>query len=229
MSTGKVTYIRPLSLGEGTNAAFTLAEVLITLGIIGVVAALTIPALTANYQKMRTESYLKKFYANMNNALRMAAVEYGDPQNWIPERGEYSYNQNLDFLQTYILPYIKYTKYFECNDQNRVCVALTDGTLFSLRIDYNGGDIGYFINGKFFSTSISDVRTRFFFQINKDNTTSNNPSQPTFIEPYIYHWNGTQEDLKNNSEFGCVKGMRKAFCAKLIQLNGWKIPDDYPW
>ena len=30
---------------------FTLAEVLITLGIIGIVAALTIPALIGNYQK----------------------------------------------------------------------------------------------------------------------------------------------------------------------------------
>lgn len=32
--------------------AFTLAEVLITLGIIGIVAAITIPNLIANYQKM---------------------------------------------------------------------------------------------------------------------------------------------------------------------------------
>lgn len=32
------------------KAAFTLAEVLITLGIIGVVAALTLPSLVANYK-----------------------------------------------------------------------------------------------------------------------------------------------------------------------------------
>ena len=31
--------------------AFTLAEVLITLGIIGIVAALTMPTLIGNYQK----------------------------------------------------------------------------------------------------------------------------------------------------------------------------------
>lgn len=35
---------------------FTLAEVLITLGIIGVVAAVTIPALVTTYQKRATES-----------------------------------------------------------------------------------------------------------------------------------------------------------------------------
>ena len=39
------------------NKAFTLAEVLITIGIIGVVAAMTIPTLLANYKakKMRTQ------------------------------------------------------------------------------------------------------------------------------------------------------------------------------
>lgn len=33
------------------NYAFTLAEILVTLGIIGVVAALTMPALIANHKK----------------------------------------------------------------------------------------------------------------------------------------------------------------------------------
>lgn len=40
--------------------AFTLAEVLITLGIIGVVAALTIPTLVNNYRKKQFETGLKK-------------------------------------------------------------------------------------------------------------------------------------------------------------------------
>ena len=34
------------------NSAFTLAEVLITLGIIGVVAAMTIPTLISKYQSI---------------------------------------------------------------------------------------------------------------------------------------------------------------------------------
>jgi prepilin-type N-terminal cleavage/methylation domain-containing protein len=40
--------------------AFTLAEVLITLAIIGVVAALTIPTVVRNYQKTQTVTQLKK-------------------------------------------------------------------------------------------------------------------------------------------------------------------------
>ena len=42
------------------KAAFTLAEVLVTLGIIGVVAALTIPALIADYKKIVYVNQLKK-------------------------------------------------------------------------------------------------------------------------------------------------------------------------
>ena len=40
--------------------AFTMAEVLITLGIIGVVVAITLPTLTHNYQNKIIESQLKK-------------------------------------------------------------------------------------------------------------------------------------------------------------------------
>ena len=43
-------------------AAFTLAEVLITLGIIGVVAALTLPSLIENHKKQVIVSRLNKVY-----------------------------------------------------------------------------------------------------------------------------------------------------------------------
>ena len=49
--------------------AFTLAEVLITLGIIGVVAALTLPALIENYQKKVAAVRLEKFYTIMSQAV----------------------------------------------------------------------------------------------------------------------------------------------------------------
>jgi len=57
--------------------AFTLAEVLITLGIIGVVAALTMPALIANYKEQQTIAKLKKVYSTFDNALHMAINEQG--------------------------------------------------------------------------------------------------------------------------------------------------------
>ena len=54
------------------KAAFTLAEVLITLGIIGVVAAMTIPTLINNYQKKQWVSGLQKGYSTISNAIKLA-------------------------------------------------------------------------------------------------------------------------------------------------------------
>ena len=61
--------------------AFTLAEVLITLGIIGVVAALTIPTLIANTKSQHFRAAFKKSISTLNQASRMAQarndVNYG--------------------------------------------------------------------------------------------------------------------------------------------------------
>ena len=59
------------------NAAFTLAEVLITLGIIGVVAAMTIPTLIANYQEKSLNTQFKKAYALINQGLLNVQSQYG--------------------------------------------------------------------------------------------------------------------------------------------------------
>lgn len=64
------------------KSAFTLAEVLITLGIIGVVAAMTLPSLIGNYQKTQTVNQLKKIYSELNQAIRMAESEYGTMDSW---------------------------------------------------------------------------------------------------------------------------------------------------
>ena len=52
--------------------AFTLAEMLITLGIIGVVAAMTIPALMAHFQQEQTVTRLKKALSVINQAYRLS-------------------------------------------------------------------------------------------------------------------------------------------------------------
>ena len=59
-------------------AAFTLAEVLITLGIIGVVAAMTLPTLINNAQNKQLEVAFKKSYSALSQiAQRVALEDYG--------------------------------------------------------------------------------------------------------------------------------------------------------
>lgn len=62
---------------KGIVMAFTLAEVLITLGIIGVVAAMTIPTLVANSQKQEYVSKLRKTYTMLNQAFSKYAADQG--------------------------------------------------------------------------------------------------------------------------------------------------------
>ena len=59
--------------------AFTLAEVLITLGIIGVVAALTLPSIVHNVQKVVLKNQFKRAYSNFYNAIKYVQVQNGAP------------------------------------------------------------------------------------------------------------------------------------------------------
>ncbi len=67
--------------------AFTLAEVLITLGIIGVVAAMTIPTLLTNLQNRKLESQFKEGYSILSQAFKSwqdDGIEGRSYKNFIP-------------------------------------------------------------------------------------------------------------------------------------------------
>lgn len=91
---------------------FTLAEVLITLGVIGVVAAMTMPALIAKYEKHIVLTRLQRTFNVLSNALVAAQAEYGDPAGWTftglndEYTDESSARVNEIFASTYITPYL---------------------------------------------------------------------------------------------------------------------------
>ena len=71
---------RFINFGGGGNLkapAFTLAEVLVTLGIIGVVSAMTVPSLMQNYQRQSYVTQLHKVY----NELSQILVRYQNDKN----------------------------------------------------------------------------------------------------------------------------------------------------
>ncbi len=86
------------------NKAFTLAEVLITLGIIGAVAAMTLPAIIQKKNNIETVTRLKKAYSMLNQAFKMASVKYGDVRDWA------EWNDAEVILDKYIIPEIKGAK-----------------------------------------------------------------------------------------------------------------------
>lgn len=75
----KSFFINPHSCILKSSNAFTLAEVLVTLGVIGVVAAMTLPTLVQNYQKMVLKNQFKKAYATFYNGIKAAQGNLGYP------------------------------------------------------------------------------------------------------------------------------------------------------
>lgn len=204
--------------------AFTLAEVLITLGIIGVVAAMTIPSLITKHHRRVAETKLAKFYSIMNQAIRMSFAENGDT----------SYDPNAEdkgvelknWLDKNIFPYLK-SDYFgdviisDAGTQYYK-VTLTDGSGF-VSYMFQNGDVVYFFyclnaGDKSCIKESYDGKNTFLFQYTLENQ---------IFEPY----NSSYYDSVENAKKSCYKTTdeKRHTCATLIFKNGWKIPNDYPW
>lgn len=227
------------------NKGFTLAEVLITLGIIGVVAALTIPVLIQKYNKTVTETRLKKFYSVMNQAINQSKVYNGETEYWeyyieeIPD-GEGDYIEQNDktdeVFRKYIGPYLVITGTREFPDvsysnKKRLLYYFADGSSFAYRPKHNR-EIEFFpnradrclkrpANERFGSCS-------FLFEFM---TTKYSGADWEYITtgqmiPYLYSWDGNKESLYTDTTYGCKDN--GTYCTALIRYNGWEIPKDYP-
>ena len=234
------------------RAAFTLAEVLITLGIIGVVAAMTIPTLVSNYKKKVVETKLVNFYSVINNAVKMSEVENGSVTLWDPlEQDEIKDDSDnviatpttnvQEWFAKYLAPYVKTAKVEKLTSDRdgKLAVYFNDGSLVLI-----GGSSWFFYpeskdfrsydyDDNYTDIDKSDCGIKFFtfyFNPATANDSSYKYHKGKGVEPYMGFWDGTLDDLKNNNTVGCKENVstERAFCTKLIQLNNWKIPDDYP-
>lgn len=93
--------------------AFTLAETLAVVGIIGVIAALTLPNLNQSTGNKETVVKLQKLYSDLNNAYGQAIAVYGPIHKW-PKGNDHSVT-----LATRMLDFMKNTKY--CPPANTTC------------------------------------------------------------------------------------------------------------
>ena len=202
--------------------AFTLAEVLITLGIIGVVVALTLPALINNYEKSVVETRMQKFYTNINAALKLSIVDNGDMVDWTFPQDYYDADGSEKFFNTYLknnLQYLKTVPRVTTSwPTNGIEVDLNDGSAFVL----SGTWITYYPNA---NKKLRSGVDSFIFIINKNGNS---------VVPHGYDLKLNESTIKlvEDVSYSCNGKSRKAFnrsCAAYIMQNGWKIPEYYPW
>ena len=228
--------------GEGLKG-FTLAEVLITLGIIGVVAAMTMPTLVGKYQKQATVAKLQKIYSILNQAFQRSEVDNGDYRYW-----ESGYDIGSDaYFDKYWKPYMQIIKVCktasDCGYKTERWY-LIDGTLGNSYIIANDLRTGVILKDGIFvsvttktidSDGVSSPQTRIYVDINAG-------AGPNRIGKDVFSFYRVDDDtakgvvadcyaasdsyIKNNCSLGSKNGN---CCLQKIIRDGWQIKDDYPW
>ena len=225
------------------RVAFTLAEVLITLGIIGVVAAMTIPVLIQNHRNTVVETRLKIFYSAINQAVTMAENDYGEKKYWyadlhgaqtdadgnlIPDSSE-----SLKWFNKYLAPYMEIIKTEELSDGTFI-VYFPDGS--ALKQYQQATTRDWFFYPSKAKDCIEQYGDRggsgicafaFNFYPNMDNIYWRYHYNKGF-EPWMYNWDGTRESLLNGCKAETDTSLDRNFCTALIRYDGWKISKDYP-
>lgn len=227
-----------------TFAAFTLAEVLITLGVIGIVAAMTLPAVITKYRKQATVTSLKKFYTVMSQAIEQSALDNGSPEYWSiasVKAGETyaDYADTEQFFNLYLKKYLKVLTY--CGEKSGCWAeqeAQPNGIKRADGLNSLKGTVKFILNDGYAVTLLGsgsktilvyvDLNGKkkpnrrgidiFEFRIDPNN------SAKIFFHPYKPNGQGTL-DLKN---IECTPSVGYR-CAAKIMSDGWKISDDYPW
>lgn len=229
---------------------FTLAEVLITLGIIGVVAALTLPSVIRNYQKKVTVERLKKSYSTLAQAVQMSVKDNDEVETW-----DFSLSTQ-EFIDKYIAPYIKDISTRVKNNgnyNNSKEYIFADGTTIwawtsnttlpqcvfvQLQVDING-DAGPNLMGKDIFVFYIFPKKNGFYNCGEGDVATNIPKGGLYPDGYGY----SRDTMLNDDWRGCnkrggkatdVDGMERnnaggAFCTALIMYDGWQIKEDYKW
>lgn len=222
---------------------FTLAEVLITLVIIGVIAALTIPTLTKANNRSETEARLKQAYSIFANAIKLSIIDNGEVATW-------DYSDGSAFVTNYIAPYLKFSKV--CS-QSTPCDQYSwykpNGAATEWKADGRSPNIygGYLSNGMYFVTQpigpgdsnmYNDYGYILFFVDINGQKGPNMIAKDIFWFSYFPNgqlstvglYSDNAASWKNYASL-CQNISTNALviCTAWIMSNGWKIPDDYPW
>lgn len=214
---------------------FTLAEVLITLGIIGVVASLTMPSVIVNYQKQRTVAQLKKVYTVLNQAIKLSEAENGGYEYWLKPPDI----DAIEYFDKYLRPYMKILK--TC-DNYRACGYSTSSPWY-----YKDGakvQVTVAFKENMATVMLSDGVVVLFMVFIPDNSDIeatyvivdlNGPKGPNTYGKDLFRFkriNGKgimPDDYHLDTPRCSESGSNGVDCASKIMKDGWQISDDYPW
>ena len=205
---------------------FTLAEVVLTMSIVGVVAAMTIPTLHYNRLKKEYTAKLKNFYSHMENAIVDMQMDKGAFQDMNYNQGSKTIDGKdvFDWYMDTIDPYMGH----QYVDTARKRIYFKDGSV--LWQFYPGGclDIWYDVNGDKGPNRMGYDNYVFLFCF------SDADRQGWFGNKEILF--GTYGSEINSSETTraqmlnkCKTAGSESWCSRLLQNDNWEFRSDYPY
>ncbi|MCD7878502.1 MAG: type II secretion system GspH family protein, partial [Candidatus Gastranaerophilales bacterium] len=233
-SARKDTVKRQLNILATRKSAFTLAEVLITLVIIGVIAAITVPTLMANHQKQETAAKLKKFYSTLSNAVRLVQIENSNfvkdsliSYSWPDELSEEWWKENLGKY----MPVTKTNQTYTRNGSNGVSedysnvYALNDGSLIIRTMVHGEGTVALFYDTNGYKAPNRHAKDIFKFTIQQYDCKTCNPKVhwATVCTGDICEGKNGNPITRCSSTFNSCNIEYPSQCTRYIQCNGWKL------
>ncbi len=227
------------------NFAFTLAEVLITLGIIGIVAAMTMPSLIANYQKKQTSAQLKKAYSTFAQALVSSQYDNGNSSEWETTEPSSTYDDNLKYFETYWKPYLRIVKM--CKTMAECGYDITGYATLANRNTFNYYGQASNVPGFIYGDGTYAYLRPYSYNSTSDNPQLfqmllidlNGPKKPNIIGRDVFQFQiniskGVISGFgdKNNCTISKINNNvseNPRSCGQKILSDGWEILDDYPW
>ena len=206
------------------KAAFTLAEVLITLGIIGVVAAMTLPTLINNYQKKVTVNKLKHFSSIMQQAGQMRTKDElnGDFYGLKNEEVQGYNGQDIEkYINIYFKPYLKILEIEVLQKGARMKLANGDG-VYIQRTGIGGCSA---VGCNMYLIYCPDYR--YCKDVDKE-TNIFKAFNPRHAFAFYVSGNPPNSNSREAAFQRCTKNDAYA-CSTIIRMDGWEIKDDYPW
>ncbi len=101
------------------RVGFSLAEVLIAIGIIGVISAMAIPTLIQNIRERETVSKLQATHSILTEAVRLAEQESGGASGWV---SEYTSSKDAMSIAEHLKPQLKILEDCGTKDTNQSCI-----------------------------------------------------------------------------------------------------------
>ncbi len=216
--------------------AFTLAEVLVTLGIIGIVAAMTLPTLITNYQKKVTVEKLKKAYTTFSQVMVQSQAENGNPSEWKVPTKDSSYEENLKYFEDYWKPYLKVIKVCktmsECGYNQNYFLSLKNTHI--AYIQYNNVPGFIYGDGTYAYIRPYSMATDLLPELQMLCIDLNGAKGPNVVGKDIFYFRvniskgtlGNMDDISSCTKAHFSEGRS---CAGKIMQDGWTIKSDYPW